>query len=280
VTTAFDPPQPVVRRLVEVALAEDLGVLGDITSNACIGDDQTAVAAFVAREAGVLAGTALADETYRQVDAHVEVKWSMRDGEPVEAGTELGRVSGALRAILVGERTALNFLCHCSGIASTTRRYVRATHGKARILDTRKTLPGLRAVQKAAVRAGGGFNHRESLSDAVLIKDNHLAVLGLARAVERTQARWPGRMVAVECDSLDQVAEACAAGVDRVLVDNMSAEDVRKAVALVEGRATVEVSGGITLETVGAYAEAGAEFISIGALTHSARALDIGLDVL
>ena len=190
--TAFDPPRPFVRAAVERALAEDLGVLGDITSIACVGDDQTAVAAFVARDEGVLAGTALATETYAQIDANIATKWQLRDGEAVEAGTELGQVSGNLQAILTGERTALNFLCHCSGIATLTRRYVRATHGKARILDTRKTVPGLRAAQRAAIRAGGGFNHRDSLSDAILLKDNHLAVLGMARAVERARARWPG----------------------------------------------------------------------------------------
>jgi nicotinate-nucleotide pyrophosphorylase (carboxylating) len=196
----------------------------------------------------------------------------------VEPGTEIGRLTGSLRTILAGERTALNFLCHCSGVATLTRRYVRAAH-EARILDTRKTVPGLRAVQKAAVRAGGGFNHRESLSDAVLLKDNHLAAVGIQRAVENARARWPGRIVMVECESLDQVAEARAAGVDRMLLDNMTTEQVKHAVALVEGAATIEITGGITLETVGAYAAAGADFISVGALTHSARALDIGLDI-
>jgi nicotinate-nucleotide pyrophosphorylase (carboxylating) len=278
--TTLDPPQPVVRRIVEEALAEDLGILGDITSIACVGDDQTAVAAFVAREEGVLAGTALASETYHQLDTNVDIKWSVRDGESIDASMELGRVTGTLRAILAGERTALNFLGHCSGVASLTRRYVRAARGKARVLDTRKTVPAMRAVQKAAVRAGGGFNHRDSLSDAVLIKDNHLAVLGLTRAVERARARWPGRTIEIECDSMEQVTEARDAGVDRLLLDNMTPDEVREAVALVEGKARIEVSGGVTLETVGAYAESGADFISIGAITHSVRVLDIGLDIL
>ena len=276
----FDPPPVVVTRLVGDALAEDLGVLGDITSIACVGEDQTAVAAFVAREEGVFAGTALARETYRQLDINADVKWSVRDGESIEAGMELGQVSGPLRTILAGERTALNFLTHCSGVASLTRLYVRAARGKARILDTRKTIPSLRAIEKAAVRAGGGFNHRDSLSDAVLIKDNHLAVLGLTRAVERARARWPGRTVEVECDSMEQLGEALAAGVDRVLLDNMTVDQVREAVAMVEGATKIEVSGGVTLETVGAYAESGADFISIGAITHSVRVLDIGLDIL
>src|SRR5205085_6329098 len=157
------------------------------------------------------------------------------------------------------------FLCHCSGVASLTRRYVRATHGKARILDTRKTVPSMRAAQRAAVRAGGGFNHRDSLSDAVLIKDNHLAVLGLTQAVERARVRWPGRTIEIECESLAQVAEARDAQVDRILLDNMTPDEVRTAVKTVEGRAKIEVSGGVTLDTVAAYAEAGADFISIGA---------------
>jgi nicotinate-nucleotide pyrophosphorylase (carboxylating) len=278
--TTFDPPRPIVRRLVEESLSEDLGVLGDITSIACVGEDQTAIAAFAVREAGVLAGTAFATETYRQLDAHVEVKWAVRDGESVDKGMELGRVSGSLRAILAGERTALNFLTLCSGVASLTRKYVRATQGKARVLDTRKTVPGLRAAQRAAVRAGGGFNHRDSLSDAVLIKDNHLAVLGLTRAVERARARWPGRVIEVECESLDQVVEARNVGVDRVLLDNMTPEQVVEAVKLVEGFLKVEVSGGVTLETIGTYAETGCDYISVGGLTHSAVALDIGLDIL
>jgi nicotinate-nucleotide pyrophosphorylase (carboxylating) len=278
--TSFDPPRESVRALVRAALAEDLGILGDVTSIACVGEDQTAVAAFVAREEGVLAGTAAAQEVFAHLDSDVCVSWSCRDGESVEAGAKLGEVSGSLRSILAGERVALNFLCHCSGVASLTRRYVRATRGKARILDTRKTVPGLRALQKAAVRAGGGFNHRDSLSDAVLLKDNHLAVSGIGRAVERARARWPGRTVIVECETLEQVTEARAAGADRVLLDNMAPERVARAVEMLEGALRVEVSGRISLETVGAYAEAGADFISVGAITHSARALDIGLDVL
>jgi nicotinate-nucleotide pyrophosphorylase (carboxylating) len=278
--TTFDAPRPVVESVVAHALTEDLGVLGDITSIACVGEDQTAVASFGARADGVLAGTALATETYRQLDANVNVKWMIRDGESIESGMELGQVTGGLRAILAGERTALNFLSHCSGVASLTRRYVRAARGKVRVRDTRKTLPGLRAVQKAAVRAGGGFNHRDSLSDAVLVKDNHLAVLGLKQAVERARARWPGRVIEVECDSLEQVGEARAVGVELVLLDNMTPEVVATAVTMCDGAPNVEVSGGITLENVGAYAATGVDFISVGALTHSALALDIGLDIL
>jgi nicotinate-nucleotide pyrophosphorylase (carboxylating) len=275
----FDAPESVVAEVVAAALAEDFGLLGDITSIACIPEDQTASARFVAREEGVLAGSALVDEVYRQVDSEVNVTWLVADGDPVNVGTELGEVNGSLRSILGGERVALNFLCHCSGVASLTRRYVRAAHGKARILDTRKTLPGLRAVQRAAVRAGGGFNHRDSLATAVLIKDNHLAAQGIDKAVERARARWPMRTVEVECDTIEQVGEACDAGADVVMLDNMTPEEVEKAVAVVNGRAKVEVSGTIAPDTVGAYAQTGVDFISVGAITHSVRVLDIGLDV-
>jgi nicotinate-nucleotide pyrophosphorylase (carboxylating) len=278
--SGFDAPAPVIRSLVARALAEDLGVLGDITTTACVADDQIAVAAWVAREEGVLAGTALATEVFRQIDEHTTVSWRCVDGDPVEPNMELGRVTGPLRSILAGERVALNFVGHCSGVASLTRRYVRASRGKARIRDTRKTLPGLRGIQKAAVRAGGGFNHRDSLSDAVLIKDNHLAVLGIAQAVERARARWPGRIVEIECDTLEQVVEAREAGVDIVLLDNMTPAEVAEAVVELKGCAQVEVSGNVTLDTVDAYSDAGADYISVGAITHSVRNLDIGLDVL
>jgi nicotinate-nucleotide pyrophosphorylase (carboxylating) len=277
--TTFDAPESVVAEVVAAALAEDFGLLGDITSIACIREHETATALFVAREEGVLAGTALVDETYRQVDGELNVTWRVNDGDSVEVGTELGEVSGSLRSILGGERVALNFLSHLSGVASLTRRYVRAARGKARILDTRKTLPGLRGVQRAAVRAGGGFNHRDSLATAVLIKDNHLAALGIDKAVERARARWPMRIIEVECDTLAQVGQACEAGVDVVMLDNMTPEEVGKAVALVNGRANTEVSGTITPDTVGSYAETGVDFISVGAITHSVRVLDIGLDV-
>jgi nicotinate-nucleotide pyrophosphorylase (carboxylating) len=278
--TSFDPPPPAVRAIVAVALAEDFGVLGDITSIACVAEDAFASAHFVAREEGVLAGTAAAREVFAQVDPALDVEWTITDGEPVAPGTEVGSVGGSLRSILAGERVALNLLQHCSGIASQTRRYVRASHGNARILDTRKTLPGLRALQKAAVRAGGGFNHRESLSDAVLIKDNHLAALGLGKAVERARVRWPNRTIEVECDTLEQVAEARGARPDIVLLDNMTPEQVKEAVVILDGLARTEVSGRVALDQVGPYAAAGVDYISVGALTHSSRALDIGLDVV
>ena len=275
-----DPPMTAVRAVVHAALDEDLGTLGDLTSIAVVPEDARGTGRFVARRAGVIAGTSAATEVFRQLDAAVTVRWSVADGDGVDAGAELGRVEGPVRSILGAERTALNLLCHCSGVATLTRRFVDAVAGtSARIRDTRKTLPGLRALEKAAVRAGGGFNHRECLSDAVLIKDNHLAHLSLSEAVERARSSWPGRIVEVECDSLDQVAEAKAAGPDLVLVDNMSPSGVREAVAALGGAVPVEVSGGVDLDTVRAYAEAGADFVSVGAVTHSAPILDLALDL-
>ena len=273
------PPLPEVRRAVAIALAEDLGVAGDITSAATVAESSRGVARFVAREEGVVAGVAFAAEVYRVVDAGLEVKWSLADGDPVVPGAEIGIVAGSLRSILAGERCALNFLSHCSGVATATRRFAEAVGPRCRVLDTRKTLPGLRAAQKAAVRAGGGHNHRDSLSDQVLIKDNHLSVLGITEAVTRARAMWPGRTVEVECDTLAQVEEAAAAGVDRIMLDNMTPAEVARAIEVIGGAAPVEVSGGVTLETAAAFAAAGADFVSVGALTHSARALDIGLDI-
>jgi nicotinate-nucleotide pyrophosphorylase (carboxylating) len=276
----YDPPAAGLRDLVARALAEDFGSLGDLTSIATIPEDATGAADIVARRYGVLAGTAAATEVFTQVDPHVRLEWHAADGDIVEPDQRLAAVSGNLRSILGAERTALNLLQHASGVATATHAYVEATAGRAKLRDTRKTLPGLRALEKAAVRAGGGFNHRECLSDAVLIKDNHLAYLDLTAAVARAKARWPGRTVEVECDTLAQVHEAVAAGADLVLLDNMTPEEVRTAVAAVDGHVPLEVSGGITFETIRAYADAGAEYISIGAITHSATALDIALDIV
>ncbi len=275
----FDPPLAVVAEVVAMGLSEDLGILGDITSLGVIAEDSYSVARFVARDEGVLAGSACVTETFAQVDPNVEVSWAVADGYTVGAGQTLATVSGPTRSLLAGERLALNLVCHLSGVATLTRRYVRAVHGDARILDTRKTIPGLRALQKAAVRAGGGFNHRESLSDAVLLKDNHLAVVGIKVAVARSRSRWPGRMIEVECESIDQVIEAVDAEADRIMLDNMTVEEVRKAVSHIDGRAEVEVSGQLSLETVSDYAAAGVDFISVGALTHSVKVFDIGMDM-
>jgi nicotinate-nucleotide pyrophosphorylase (carboxylating) len=277
--TAFDPPQPAVEEVVARALAEDLGVLGDITSAAVIDRDARGTGHFVARAAGVLAGRAAVTEVFRQVDATVAVHWQASDGAELVPGQAIATVEGPLRSLLAAERTALNLLQHCSGVATLTRHYVRATHGRARILDTRKTLPGLRALEKAAVRAGGGHNHRDSLSDQVLIKDNHVVQGAVGDAVRRALTRWPGRPVICECDTLAQVTEAAAAGATRILLDNMTPAQVAEAVGAVRGAVPLEVSGGVTLDTVGAYAAAGTDFISVGAITHSAPALDIGLDL-
>lgn len=276
----FAPPRVALESVVGAALAEDLGVLGDVTSIACIDPAAIATYAFVVRAVGTIAGTAAATEVYRQLDVDVTVSWSHLDGDEVDAGEELGRVRGPVRSILGGERVALNLLGHLSGVATLTRRFVRGAHGKTRIRDTRKTLPGLRALQKAAVRAGGGFNHRDSLSDAVLIKDNHLATLAVSQAVGRARARWPGRIVEVECDRLEQAREAAEAGADIVLLDNMTPDEVRAVAAALDGAATIEVSGGVDLDNVAAYADARPDYIAVGGLTHSARALDIGLDAV
>ena len=274
----LQPPLPAVREAVARALAEDVGALGDVSA-ALLAVDSHVVASFVPRGDGVIAGCLAATETFAQIDPAVRVDWSVDDGVEIVTGQVIGRVEGPLPSILTGERTALNFLCHLSGIASLTRRYVRATHGKARVRDTRKTTPGLRALEKAAVRAGGGVNHRGSLSDSVLIKDNHLAGLSIPQAVARARLRWPGLSVQVECDQRDQVATAIEAGADLVLLDNMSPEQVAECVKIVDGRFPVEVSGNVSVETLGAYVDAGANLISVGALTHSAPVLDIGLDL-
>ena len=278
----FDPPRGVVAQVVTMALAEDFGILGDITSLATIPRGALAGAAFVARGAGVVAGTASATEVFRQVDRSVVVTWFVTDGSTVVPGTVLGEVSGYTRSLLAGERVALNLLSHLSGVATLTRRYVdaiAATGAATRVRDTRKTLPGLRALQKAAVRAGGGANHRDSLSDAVLVKDNHLAVLGIAEAVAAARDRWPGRVVEVECDTLEQVAAAVDAGCDLVLLDNMAVAEVRTAIELLAGAIPVEVSGRVSLDDVGEYAAAGADYIAVGAITHSVPVFDIGLDL-
>ena len=268
-----------VSEVVALALAEDLGPLGDITS-ALVPAGAKADAALVPRTAGVLAGGDVAAEVFRQVDPERPVKWLARDGDAVAAGQPLAVVSGRLRSILTAERTVLNFLGHLSGVATLTRRYVDATSGTtARIRDTRKTTPGLRALEKAAVRAGGGVNHRASLSDGVLVKDNHLGGLTVEGAVAAARCVWPGRTVQIECDRIDQVEAALAAGAELVLLDNMAPSEVAKCVELVNHRCLVEVSGGVTLENVAAYAAAGADLISVGALTHSAPVLDIGLDL-
>jgi nicotinate-nucleotide pyrophosphorylase (carboxylating) len=271
-----------VRDAVARALAEDLGPLGDITA-ALLPPDAHGQAALVARARGVVAGTACVTETYTQLDRAVQVELTLADGDLVEPGSEIGRVGGPLRSVLTGERTALNFLCHLSGVATLTRQFVDALGGRAQVWDTRKTTPGLRALEKAAVRAGGGVNHRGSLSDMVLVKDNHLAVLGVAGAVKRAHEHSPAHRVEVECDRAQQVEEAVAAGADMIMLDNMSPSEAAECVRLVrEGTrpdVLIEISGGITLDNAADYAAAGADLVSTSAITQSAPALDIALDL-
>jgi nicotinate-nucleotide pyrophosphorylase (carboxylating) len=273
--------------LVAAALDEDLAPLGDLTAS-LLPPGATVDAFVVPRAEGGLGGVAAATETFAQVDRGVRVEWTAADGHRVTAGHSVARVSGPLASVLTAERTALNFLCHLSGVATLTRRYVDAVAGTgARIRDTRKTTPGLRALEKAAVRAGGGVNHRGNLSDAILVKDNHLAGMSISEAVAAARRLWPGRTVQVECDYVDQVREALAAGADLVLLDNMSPDEVAEAVGLVTAsvaepngrRCLVEVSGGVSIHSAATYAAAGADLIAIGALTHSAPVLDIGLDL-
>lgn len=268
------------------ALAEDLAPLGDLT--ATLVPDGPAEARFAARDAGRLAGTACATETFAQLDPAVEVSWSVAEGAQLTAGEVFGVVRGPYRSILTGERTALNFLGHLSGIATLTARFVdaAAAGGGARVWDTRKTVPGLRSLAKAAVRAGGGRNHRGNLSDWLLIKDNHLGGVSIAVAVATARDRWPGRTVHVECDTYEQCVEALEVGADAVLLDNMSPDTVRAcvlaAVERQEGqprRTLLEVSGGVTLDTIGEYSATGVDMISVGAITNSAPVLDLGLDL-
>ncbi|MGH9190501.1 MAG: L-aspartate oxidase [Acidimicrobiales bacterium] len=272
------PPRHLVRAAVARALEEDLGPDGDLTS-ALLPRDVFVTAILATRADGVLAGRAAAIEAFAQVDKEIQVNWRADDGDLIEHGENLAEVYGPMASVLTAERTALNFLCHLSGVATLTRLYVDLADGRAAIRDTRKTTPGLRALEKAAVRAGGGLNHRFSLSDGILVKDNHLAWMSIEEAVAAARARWPGVPLQVECDSADQVARAVDAGAGLVLLDNMSPAQVAECVETVAGRVLVEVSGGVTLANVAAYAATGADLISVGALTHSAPALDIGLDL-
>jgi nicotinate-nucleotide pyrophosphorylase (carboxylating) len=282
------PPslESVVTEAVARALAEDLLADGDITT-ALVPETATAHFALRARQKGVLAGRACVTEAFRQLDPTLPLIWYFGDGAPVVPGLTIMEVTGPLRPILTAERTALNFLGHLSGIASLTCEFVAAAHARnpaVQVLDTRKTTPGLRALEKAAVQAGGGVNHRSSLSEAVLVKDNHLAGVTITDAVVRARLMWPGRMVQIECDALEQVVEAAQAGADALLLDNMDPETVAGAIALAHleaaGPILTEVSGGVTLETIGAYAAAGPDRISVGALTHSASGFDLGLDLI
>lgn len=275
-------PHHLIAPAVAAALSEDLGLAGDITTNATIPAERTAEAEFRARDQGIVAGLAIAAETFAQLSPAVIFQARTTDGARVGKGEVLANVSGPARAILTGERVALNYLGRLSGIATLTRRFANAVADtNARIIDTRKTTPGLRAFEKYAVRCGGGTNHRVGLFDAVLIKDNHIAVAGgVSQAIGAARAH-AGHMVKieVEVDTLNQLREVLMHNVDAVLLDNMSPDQLREAVALVGGQCLTEASGGVSLETVNAIAQTGVDLISIGALTHSATVFDIGLDI-
>ena len=261
-------------------LAEDLGRGGDVTSAATVNADERFAAVMASRQDIVVAGLGLAAAFFRTLDESVEIALLCKDGDSVAAGSELMHLSGSARAMLTAERSALNTLQHLSGIASLTRRYVEAIEGTAAtVIDTRKTLPGLRVVEKYAVRMGGGSNHRMRLDDGVLIKDNHVAVAGgVAEAVRRAKTANTGLQVQVEVDSIAQIEPALEAGADRLLLDNMPPTVLREAVAMVAGRVPLEASGGVNLDTIRGIAETGVDFISVGRITQSAPAVDIGLD--
>ena len=273
-----------IRQAVQAALAEDIGC-GDATTLATVPPAVTARAALVAREALVVAGLEFAAAAFRGLDPAVKIKRLAKDGQRVKAGDRLLQVSGPARALLSAERVALNFVQRLSGIATLTAQYVAAVKGApVRILDTRKTTPGWRRFEKYAVTCGGGRNHRLGLFDQVLIKDNHLVALrhappnAIAAAVRRARKRFPNLLVEVEADTLEQVEQAASAGADIILLDNMTPAQLRRAVQRIRGRAKTEASGGVNLKTVRAIARTGVDYISIGALTHSAPAVDIGLD--
>jgi len=273
-----------IQQTVKLALTEDIGS-GDVTTLATVPEETTAAAVMRARESLVIAGLALAEAAFRQLSNAVQIHPEMKDGQRAAAGDVLLQISGPARAVLSAERVALNFVQRLSGVATLTAQFVEAVKGTgATILDTRKTTPGWRRLEKYAVTCGGGKNHRLGLFDMVLIKDNHLAALknaspnAVAAAVKGARTKYPNLKIEVEADTLEQVEQAVAAGADFVLLDNMNFDQLRQAVTKCRGRVKTEASGGVNLATVRAIAETGVDFISVGALTHSARAVDIGLD--
>jgi nicotinate-nucleotide pyrophosphorylase (carboxylating) len=277
--------KPQIEEIVERALAEDLGK-GDVTTGALIPSDQQGTGSIVAKKEGILAGTGAALQVFHRVDSELKVEILLEDGARVQPGSKVATVSGSVAGILKAERVALNFLQRLSGIASETNRYVAKVEGlPVRIMDTRKTTPGLRSLEKYAVRVGGGGSHRMNLSDGILIKDNHLVALrsqglNIKKIIAKARQNAPQRLpVEVEVGTASEALEAVEAGADIVMLDNMNLENMRKAVKSIRGRALIEASGGITLDNVRAVAETGVDFISIGALTHSTRALDISLEL-
>ena len=280
----MDAPRRTVIDAVALALAEDLEPLGDLTAS-LLDPEATGTLVVATRQAGVVAGQACAIEAFAQVDPSIAVEVVAPDGTCLVPGDVLLRVSGRLAPILTAERTALNFLGHLSGVATATRAVVdavAAVSDRTTVLDTRKTTPGLRSLEKAAVRSGGGRNHRANLSDAILIKDNHLGGISITEAVGRARSAWPGRFVEVECDTAEQAVEAAVAGATAVLLDNMTPAEAGAAAERARASAPgilVEVSGGITVATAPAFAAAGVDLLSVGALTHSSPRLDLGLDL-
>ena len=268
-----------VHEAVHRAIAEDLGEESDLTTEAIVPADARGRATLIVREDAVLAGCEPFEFCFQEFDPDAVVHWRAKEGDRVHAGEAVAVVEGKLRAILTAERSALNLLQRLSGVATMTRRFVDGANGTP-VRDTRKTIPGLRLMQKAAVRAGGGVNHRMGLYDAYLIKDNHIAVAGgVGAAIERARNARPGLWIEVECENLDQVREAIEAAADELLLDNMDVATMTEAVALARGKAKTEASGGVTLDTVGAIAATGVDSISVGALTHSSGSVDFSLEV-
>ncbi|KMZ43373.1 MULTISPECIES: carboxylating nicotinate-nucleotide diphosphorylase [Bacillales] len=270
-----------LQRKIEEWLQEDVG-FGDVTTMSTIPESEQGVGILYAKEAGIVAGLPIAEQVFATVDSTLVFEAKVEEGARVEVGQQIAEVSGSVRSILSGERLALNLMQRLSGIATKTSEYAKAVAGtKARVVDTRKTTPGLRALEKYAVRVGGGYNHRFALYDAVMIKDNHIkGAGGIAQAVAAARAAIPHTMtVEVEAESFEQVQEALAAGADTIMLDNMSLDQMVEAVQFINGRAVVEASGGVSLETIGDIAKTGVDIISVGALTHSVKAFDISLDL-
>ncbi len=270
-----------IKTFISNALREDIGP-GDLTVAALISPDIDGKAELIAKEALILAGIDVAGEVFKQVDPRISVTANYADGQELTSGTVIASISGKVASLLTAERVALNFMQRLSGIATLTRQYVNRTEGtKARIVDTRKTTPGLRALEKHAVRIGGGKNHRFGLFDGILIKDNHIAAVGsLSEAVKRAREKAPHTLkIEVETENLDQVREAISAGAEIIMLDNMGIETMKKAVKLINGKALIEASGGINLNNVRQVAETGVDLISVGAITHSARSMDISMEI-
>ncbi len=280
----LDPPRHEVRAAVDRALAEDLTPLGDLSAG-LIPEGTRASGTISARGDGVISGIACATETFRTVDDRLVVEWSVAEGEAVAAARTLAAIEGELASILIAERTALNFLMYLSGIATTTRRFVDAATGPAGVWDTRKTTPGLRALEKSAVRAGGARNHRGNLADWIMLKDNHLLGTSVTEGVARARERWPGRTIHVEADRMEQVESAVLAGADAILLDNMTPDELRQAVERVTEmtgsgrRPLLEASGGVDLDSIDVISHTGVDMISTSKLSFGAPTLDIGLDI-